>query len=75
MKLVLDFASQGRGCKKYEVGNPEITITLFRKYFSYVCFIGVDISAKTFDLVVRKQDKSNKSKCFDQTPVLSAYLF
>ena len=31
-------------------------------------FIGIDISAKTFDLVVRKQDKSNKSKCFDQTP-------
>jgi len=26
-------------------------------------FIGVDISAKTFDLVVRKQDKSSKSIC------------
>ena len=31
-------------------------------------FIGVDISAKTFDLVVRKQDKSQKSKSLDQTP-------
>jgi len=31
-------------------------------------FIGIDISAKTFDLVARKQDKSSKSNCFDQTP-------
>jgi len=31
-------------------------------------FIGIDISAKKFDLVVRKQNKSSKSKCFDQTP-------
>jgi transposase len=31
-------------------------------------FVGIDISAKTFDLVVRKQDKPNKSKSFPQTP-------
>jgi transposase len=31
-------------------------------------YIGIDISAKSFDLVVRNQDKSNKSKVFSQTP-------
>lgn len=30
-------------------------------------FIGIDISAKSFDLVVRDQNKSNKSKCFEQS--------
>jgi transposase len=31
-------------------------------------FVGIDISAKSFDLVVRKQGKANKSKSFEQTP-------
>ena len=30
-------------------------------------FIGIDISAKSFDLVVRKQNKPSKSKCFEQS--------
>lgn len=30
-------------------------------------FVGIDISAKSFDLVIRKQNKSSKSKYFDQS--------
>jgi len=30
-------------------------------------FIGIDISAKSFDLVVRKQNKPSKPKCFEQS--------
>lgn len=30
-------------------------------------FIGIDISAKTFDMVVRKQGKANKPSAFEQT--------
>ncbi len=32
------------------------------------CFAGIDVSAKTFDLVIRRDDKNGKPGTFDQTP-------
>ena len=67
MKLVLDFASQGRDYKKCEVGEPELIITSLRSIPAMSIFIGIDISAKSFDLVVRKQGKASKPKHFEQS--------